>query len=474
MKNIIYILFGLLIFGCEKFLDEDSKDLVIPATVKDYGELLFGEAYFTGVPTGAKNVHTYLDLMTDDVEDNINNGFLGSDNRRKGWGYFTWQQEPEIDYTGTLGADEAYYEYYHSIIICNIVIDAGRNMEGNASERDFLLAEAHAQRAFDYYMLVNLYGEPYDKGQQGLGVPFNDLTSAKNISFSRASVGEIYERINSDIDKAVRLFAGSGNTGTVFRWNLPALYVFASRVSLYTKDWDRAIDMASKAIRMKPSLYSLSLMDSKNEYFFGMQNGEILFSYGGFNNYYYAYMAKSIYSASSELQKSYTSDDLRLQCFFRKRKGRLIPNKSYIPEQTRMYAGGIRTAEAYMNRAEAYAEKGRVKDAMEDVNTVLKHRLKVFKPLSAADREDCIGIVRRERRKEFCFEQGRWFDLRRWGRPRIEHKFKTERGKSGIIQRFVLEEEDPAYTLPLPKSVSETSSDIVNISRPLRNNLNEK
>ena len=46
MKNIIYILFGLLIFGCEKFLDEDSKDLVIPITVKDYGELLFGEAYY--------------------------------------------------------------------------------------------------------------------------------------------------------------------------------------------------------------------------------------------------------------------------------------------------------------------------------------------------------------------------------------------------------------------------------------------
>ena len=47
MKRYIRLLGVLLILfsSCSDFLEEKSQDLIIPKSVKDYREFLFGEAY---------------------------------------------------------------------------------------------------------------------------------------------------------------------------------------------------------------------------------------------------------------------------------------------------------------------------------------------------------------------------------------------------------------------------------------------
>ena len=62
MKKLIYIIIVVFFSSCENFLEESSQDLIIPKTVKDYSEFLFGEGYIRD----NTSIHTYLDIMTDD------------------------------------------------------------------------------------------------------------------------------------------------------------------------------------------------------------------------------------------------------------------------------------------------------------------------------------------------------------------------------------------------------------------------
>ena len=75
MKRYIRLLGVLLILfsSCSDFLEEKSQDLIIPKSVKDYREFLFGEAYIRD----ETQIHTYLDIMTDDVKENIKGSFPG-------------------------------------------------------------------------------------------------------------------------------------------------------------------------------------------------------------------------------------------------------------------------------------------------------------------------------------------------------------------------------------------------------------
>ena len=92
-----------------------------------------------------------------------------------------------------------------------------------------------------------------------------------------------------------------------------------------------------------------------------------------------------------------------------------------------------------------------------------------YKDLTAGTQEDVITDVRDERRMELCFEGHRWFDLRRWDRPSITHTFTPDIENPDIVETYILEENDPAYTLPIPEEVYERDTDIENISRPARN-----
>ena len=121
MKRYIRLLGVLLILfsSCSDFLEEKSQDLIIPKSVKDYREFLFGEAYIRD----ETQIHTYLDIMTDDVKENIKGSFLGGDTRASGYGYYTWQADPEQTVSGAISEDKAWETYYHSILICNITLD---------------------------------------------------------------------------------------------------------------------------------------------------------------------------------------------------------------------------------------------------------------------------------------------------------------------------------------------------------------
>ena len=489
MKKIVLFtaLIGML-SSCSKFMEESSQDLMVPKSVKDYKEFLYGE----GLKNGA-DLTPYLELMTDDVTDIVDDGcFISNDWRETMWGYYTWQQNPELDRLNTQQNDKAWDTYYHKVLIANIIIDAVPDMEGSDAEKEDLYGEAYFLRALSYYTLVNLYGLPYNEAtaEEDIGVPINLAPTIQDEQFSRASVADVYTLIESDLDASIQHFKQSGLEKSIFRPNLATSYLLASRVSLVKKQWDRTIHYAD-SVEMSSTA---RLMDMKTETtgektFLSRVNPELLFSYGGYDlNNYIKYESgwAAAYSSAPELINLYAKGtteegseevkgrDLRLDHFYmevscwNEAKKYQCPYKFYTADYN-IYPQVFRLAEAYLNRAEAYAESGQLDKALADLNALREKRFSSDYALPGnQQKEQVITLVRNERRMELAFEGFRWFDLRRWGCPRIEHLY-TDINNPTSGQTYVLDEGSISYTLPIPKSELDKNLVIENIIRPESN-----
>ena len=121
---------------------------------------------------------------------------------------------------------------------------------------------------------------------------------------------------------------------------------------------------------------------------------------------------------------------------------------------------GIRTAELYLNRAEAYVRKFMKTGednyrtlALADLNKLRENRYDTrnvaYNKVDYTNAEELLQFYKDERRRELCFEGHRWFDLRRYGMPELTHVYFI---KADSKQQLVLGKEDPRYVLPIPQS----------------------
>ena len=96
--------------------------------------------------------------------------------------------------------------------------------------------------------------------------------------------------------------------------------------------------------------------------------------------------------------------------------------------------------------------------AMDDLNTLRVNRYRVYTDVQLTNADDLQTLLRDERRRELCFEGFRFFDLKRYGMPRLEHILVSE---SGAQTRYVLEERDPMYCVPLPGNALEHNENLM-------------
>lgn len=142
----------------------------------------------------------------------------------------------------------------------------------------------------------------------------------------------------------------------------------------------------------------------------------------------------------------------------------------------------FRTAEAYLNAAEAAACSGDETTARRMLKTLRDHRLKESREITEGGQE-LVELIRRERQCELCFEGHRWFDLRRYTvcekfpySKRITHQYIKYVYVSYLppisnpteMTTYVLEENDAAYTLSLPKEVLDFQNTLETNQRPPR------
>lgn len=465
MKNKLYTLLSLsclIVFtACSDFLKEESQSEVIPKTTTDFSELLLG----TGYPSLEKPNFSFTSLMDDDVAMNLT--FIGNEpdyyvESSDAVTYFpTYSWQPTFGDFDGMGNDiaqtpgsTAYAGFYERILGCNAVLDNIDNAIGTQAERDRIKAEALALRAMYYFWLVNLYGEPYNHDKEALGVPLKLDSGLTEEAIARSTVGYIYEEvIVKGLVEAASLMDPLTIVRKDFHINQPAIHILLSRVYLYMGKYDECIQQVNSAIEqgavvldMVNALPTILATGSTTLYTpVGYGNPEVEWLFGRTPA-----MDLSAYrlGTSPEFQVLWDkTNDKRYQAdnFMPDTKNEVLMQK---PRGTAQLGQSIRTAEAYLNRAEAYALSGNTAGALSDLNYLRHRRIAGYVDVTALSGQALVDEIRLERRKELCYEGHRWFDLRRYGMPKIEHTYKYEKG--GATYVFTLEKGDPMYTLPFP------------------------
>ncbi|WP_066220087.1 RagB/SusD family nutrient uptake outer membrane protein [Formosa haliotis] len=467
MKKVLYIVLCFQFFGCSDFLDEVSQDKLIPEKTDHYAALLLGEFNYQYPIFGN------IDYMTDNI---VEDAKAFSSRKFNNKTTYTWQREIEIDEDGNTinNINSSWERMYEDIAIANYIIAQIDEAIGEQSEIDNVKGEAYFVRALSYFNLLNLYGQPYDAASANfdLGVPLRDDIGVE-FAYSRNTVAECYALIESDLEHAIDLIGFSGLEKSIWHPNAEACNLLMSRVKLYQEKWQEAIDYADQVIAQR-NLTKIS----PEVPFVTDSNDEILYSYYTVLPLFQLYSSGSSlntlsYFVNPELVNLYDDADVRKDAFFLEvsdatGKATYRTKKYQTGLFTDLGYANLRVSEAYLNRAEAYAQLGNSGNALADIRTLHGFRYNSTADIVYPD-NGIVEYVLLERRKEFCFEDHhRWFDLRRMeNRPEIKHVYSVieENGATSATEIYTLLSDDINYTLPIPLEERENNPQIRNNER---------
>lgn len=318
---------------------------------------------------------------------------------------------------------------------------------------------------------MNIYGDAYapSTATNKLGVPLKlteyvEHDPDKKTQFERATIQKVYDQIVLDLEDAVTCFEKGSQPQSIYRASREAALLLLSRVHLYMQNWEAARDRALEVLKSKNTLATMSSRDTV--VFLSPNNVEIIFTQGAQNLKHGVMGIGGEFCVSSNLYDLYDTTDYRKVVYFTASRDSIGLDYKYDTGDEPSYLGDIfmlRTAEAYLNVAEAYAMLDDASNASTYLNNLRSVRHKNYVTVNY-DMDAIIQEVRDERRRELCFEGHRWFDLRRYAvcekapyQKVIDHVFPLyDSDNRNIFQSaeiYRLEINDPAYTFAIPKDV---------------------
>lgn len=482
-------IYGLLLFctvlgSCKKFLAEYSQDEIRPTTTTDLASLMYSDAY--PYQTGTDN----FDLLTDDIQCN---GLAKTNATDPVASYVTPLQngtamfkfDPTMfDVSSTLPVNaDVYTIYYARIKGCNVVMDQLPNVSGSDQDKNAIMGQCLFLRAFYYLKLVTTYAQPYNGAgvdpASALGVPLVLSSQVRDGALTRNTLKDVYNQIEADLLKALDLLKVNYTPPTTFRVGSTAAYCLLSRFYVYRgldSDLDKAINYATLGLQQNSNLTNFTnFVNSSNQIIangiYSSTNPETIWVYSANPATDIRYFPAVVsgytppYSVSVSLGTLYSQNsstnnygDLRYRIYFNIFTGfgpyttaKAVPNALYGCK-------GLRVAELYLNRAEAYIRRyvknGTSADGAQglaDLNTLRATRYNTrsvaYTPVAITDAGSLFTFYRDERRRELCLEDGhRWVDIKRFGLA-VTHVYT---GVDGLTSTFTLAAGSKLYALPIP------------------------
>jgi hypothetical protein len=236
MKNkFLYIVLALGLvagYGCNKFLDEDPDNRAKVETPGDVAELLVN-AY----PQGS--YYLVCEMMSDNVRDR---GF-GEDcvTAITDDEMYNWKEGTDSDYDSPFALWAGLYE---GISSANYAI---RVIESKPDRENYLpmLGEALLCRAFNHFLLVNLWAEHYDPAtaSTALGIPY--VTEPETVAvkeYKRNTMEETYRMIEEDIRRGIQMIDDDAYDKPKFHFTKRAAHAFATRFYTYKgNEWEKVL-----------------------------------------------------------------------------------------------------------------------------------------------------------------------------------------------------------------------------------------
>lgn len=336
--------------------------------------------------------------------------------------------------------------YYGQIRIANDIINKTPDAQGAQADKDRVIGEAKAFRAFGYYMLTQIYAKRYVQGAANTqpGVPIR-LDNTYDV-IPRASVDEVYTQINADLQEAFTLLSGKARSNKS-HFNANVVKGLMARVALTTGKYTQAATYANEARQgfalMENTDYKAGFNTYANtEWIWGYKPIDASSDY--FGNFM-AYMSRNYNSSQIRqapkvvnrlLYNSFPTTDVRTQVVdpTGAHTALNLPSSySKFPFTSQKFlsvnaAGSVdnsvslgdipfmRAAEMYLIEAEALAKDGREADSKVVFTLLEKNRNPAY-VTSVKTGQDYINEILTSRRLELWGEGFRFLDLKRLNLP---------------------------------------------------------
>lgn len=497
MKKIIYIssFLILLLTSCSDFLEPKSQTEFMPREINSLNEMLLGSAYLDPVAQN-QYVFSYHELFTDDMACTVVNGnhITNAEKYSRLKYYFAW--DPRMFEIAKLG--NTYYAVwgntYGRILGCNAALDYvdKPDLKGKEAEKDYVKAQALALRAFYYFNLVNLFGEPYNYNKEALGVPLKLSSDMLNVALYRSTVSEVYQQMIEDLESAEQHFLNlpvdlqKAKNGRV---TLAMVQLMRARVALFMEDYATCEVYSKKVINdwglQLLNLNSFTSIAAQPFYdFTTYDNPEAIWLFGCSYDFI-KFTTDLIYpqpgsqtngrrivNASPSLLNSYGASDLRKSNYIIRESttinnympfGKLPVSTTYALLTTK-FGRALRLSEAYLMLAESNYFQNKPTEAVQVLEKLRINRMNSSSgddykvPAASTTGVALLQFIKEERRREMCFEGLRWFDQRRWGMESFSREWKEE---GVVVNTFTLEKNDAGFTLPIPPDAIENNPNLI-------------
>ncbi len=273
MKKIIYtigIAISLLSAGCSDLMEtspsgEVDKNLILKDV--DAVKVALDGVYSTmynRIDFVTANAHQCFGNMAVTLCAEVMGDDMVHTAQGPGWFWKDYNYEARVRYTSKIWRCYFTWKYFYEIISnVNYIISARSTVQGDENQIKDVMAQAHAVRAYAYFMLIQSFQQTY-KGHENLpGVPvYTQPTSSSSKGRGRGTVEDVYEQINRDLDTAVELFGKSDLAQShISHIDIYATWLLKARVALVQNRWEDAAEAADNAMK-KPGCELLSMSEA--------------------------------------------------------------------------------------------------------------------------------------------------------------------------------------------------------------------
>lgn len=439
------LLFLTIVLGCvscsKDWLEEKpDKKMTVPGTLSDYQGMLDNAADLNQNVSCVGEIASDGHYVTDIVYQNATKTPFTD-------GYI-WSRTVTHDATASSGSWEREYKM---VLYTNIVLDGLTKIipSDNAESEIWrnIKGQALFIRGMTFFRLAQIYALPYseENASSSLGLILRLNTDINEVS-RRSSLQATYDQIIKDLSEAVDLLPDRPKILT--RASKSAAHALLARVYLSLSDYEKALFHSDASLKIYSLLLDFNTL-SKTANFIERYNREVL--------YHVTMRSHSFIAANClidpDLFAMYDEHDLRRIILCRKNASGAIQFKGNYNSSSTILFCGLATDEMYLTRAECFARTGKVDEAMDDLNTLLRSRWSnavEYTERSASNAEAALRLVLDERFKELMLRGIRWTDLRRLNN---DPRFARTLSRVVLGNTYTIEPNSYKYSFPMPEDI---------------------
>lgn len=426
-KTHIYIvaILALVAVSCDDYLEIEPEGKVIPESLEEFRAVLT-KGYDIFPEQKSRVAYRTDELILDE------NSFDFPSYKD----IYTWKDaNPDPQTT-----PYPYIQMYNSVFYANHVIEDGKDKIEDSAEKNQLVGEAYALRAYAHFDLVNLYGKPYNAttSSSDTGVPLALEIDLEQV-FTPVSVQAVYDQVLKDITTAKSLLnVTKFDAGLNYRFTKTAILALEARVHTYMNNSEAALIAVNAALALNKELVNLNNnLELPNTY-------NAVESIMALEDVFNSSVRNSAYIAPELIAIYDQANDLRFGLYFSEDGSNYKAAKGGEQE----FKCSFRVADLVLLKVEAQAKLGALDDAKATLLAFMQNRYQsaqmasLTTVINAMSANEFMQELYTERWRELALEGHRWFDLRRSNQKAITHSLSGE--------DFQLIENDPRYTLPFP------------------------